>query len=387
MADWTTRLTKAEFRGFQFLTENHQTKFGNRLAIHELPGADDPEVEDQGAKAWDGKLNAYFIGPDYDLERNGFLIKLAEHGATWLQHPWLGPQWVRALEWTVSESNDKGGYCAIAIQFVPGGAQRYTVTVDKVDQAIDKTRRLSDAAVGDFALEEMSADGLTAFIAAVHSKLDVLRQAVSLATMPLRWANAVRGLIANIQGEIAALLALPDQYATALRGLADDLGMGSGQDELADTDRPRIVSRIVASAASGGQVAVSGVAATDGAVLRNLAQEETLRSRLLITSAAQIALADYQAADDRDAALATAVVALEGLLTGASDTVFDAAVGARAALIDALLAQDLAPASERDIYGTLPAALLAHRMGVDEATFLARNRVRHPLFVSGHVYG
>nr|VFK58511.1 MAG: hypothetical protein BECKTUN1418F_GA0071002_114512 [Candidatus Kentron sp. TUN]VFK64994.1 MAG: hypothetical protein BECKTUN1418D_GA0071000_13052 [Candidatus Kentron sp. TUN]VFK67369.1 MAG: hypothetical protein BECKTUN1418E_GA0071001_114312 [Candidatus Kentron sp. TUN] len=60
---------------------------------------------------------------------------------------------------------------------------------------------------------------------------------------------------------------------------------------------------------------------------------------------------------------------------------------ARTALIDALLTQDLQPAAYRDITSPLPATLLAHRMGVDEAVFLARNAVRHPLFVVGRVYG
>ena len=56
-------------------------------------------------------------------------------------------------------------------------------------------------------------------------------------------------------------------------------------------------------------------------------------------------------------------------------------------MIEALLAQDLKPAMARDVTGPLPAALLAHRMGVDEAVFMARNKVRHSLFVTGRVYG
>ena len=57
------------------------------------------------------------------------------------------------------------------------------------------------------------------------------------------------------------------------------------------------------------------------------------------------------------------------------------------ALTEALLAQDLKPATYRDVTAPLPAIVLAHRLGVDEAVFLARNAVRHPLFVRGRVYG
>lgn len=383
---WIDRMANASWRGFEFLTESHDAKSGRRLVVHEFPGADVPEVEDLGGKAWDWRLNAYFIGPDYDLERNAFLAKLAEPGADWLNHPWLGMLWVRAHSWSVSESNDKGGYCTVSVEFVEGGGSLQPTT-DRVDVAAQRLGDLSSASIADFSLEAMSAGGMTAFVAAVSSKLDTLRNAISLATLPLTWASQIRTLGAGIQEDLQALMAVPAQYATALAGMTDVLGAGSDRDDVADTDRPRLVHCVCAAATSGATQAIEGVAATDGAVRRNLIREEALRSRLLVTAAAQIALADYRAEADRDAALTTAVAALDALLPSLTDAVFEVAVTARSALIEALLAQDLQPAMARDVSGPLPAALLAHRMSVDESVFLARNAVRHPLFVSGHVYG
>lgn len=384
---WTDRMATASFRGFEFLTEAHDAKGGRRIVVHEFPGAEEPETEDLGGKAWDWKLNAYFIGTDYDLERNGLLAKLAEPGATWLMHPWLGLLWVRAHTWSLHDSNDKGGYGTISIEFLPGGGINAQPTPDRVDVAIDRTRKLADAAVDDFELEPMSADGMTAFIAAVHQKLEVLRQVIALATLPLTWASQVKGLIAGVQGDLSALMAMPAAYATAFSGLAGVLGGGSDRSDFSDTARPRAVSRIVRVATSRAVVALSGVAATDGAVRRNLQREDALRSRLLVTAAAQMAMADYRAEADRDAALASVLSAIDALLPSLPDPVFQAAVTARAALIDALEAQDLKPATYRDVTIPLPAVVLAHRLGVDEAVFLARNAVRHPLFVRGRVYG
>lgn len=383
---WTDRMSRASFRGFEFLTDSHDAKGGRRLAVHEYPGAEVPNVEDLGGKSWDWKLSAYFIGPDYDLERNGFLAKLAEPGATWLIHPWLGLLWVRAHTWSIHESNDKGGSCTIAIEFVPGG-ETVQPTPDMVDVAFDRTRKLADAVVDDFDLEPMSADGMTAFIAAVHQKLEVLRQVISLATLPLTWANQIKGLIAGVKGDLATLMGMPAAYASALRGLTDALGGGADSSDFSDTDRPRVVSRLASVATARSAVALSGVAATDGAVRRNLLREEALRSRLLVTSAAQVAMADYRAEADRDAALASVVAAIDSLLPGLPDPVFQAAVAARTSLIDALLAQDLKPATYRDVTAPMPAIVLAYLLGVDEAVFLARNAVRHPLFVRGRVYG
>ena len=383
---WTDRMSRASFRGFEFLTESHDAKGGRRLVVHEYPGAEQPSTQDLGGKAWDWKLNAYFIGPDYDLERNGFLAKLAEPGADWLTHPWLGLLWVRAHNWSLHESTDKGGYCTIGIEFVPGG-ETVQPTPDMVDVAFDRTRKLADAVEDDFGLEPMSADGMTAFIAAVHQKLEVLRQVISLATLPLTWANQIKGLIAGVKGDLAVLMGMPAAYASAFRGLTNALGGGADSSGLADTDRPRVVSRIARVATAKNTVALSGVAATDGAVRRNLLREEALRSRLLVTSAAQVAMADYRAEADRDAALASVVSAIDALLPSLPDPVFQAAVAARTSLIEALLAQDLKPATYRDVTAPLPAIVLAHRLGVDEAVFLARNAVRHPLFVRGRVYG
>lgn len=383
---WRDRLTHASFRGFDFLTESHDAKGGRRLVVHELPGAEFPEVEDLGGKVWDWRLNAYFIGADYDLARNGFLAKLAEPGADWLNHPWLGPLWVRAKSWSVQESNDKGGYCTVSVEFVEGGSSLQPTT-DRVDVVFSRLEALSMVVVDEFALEPMSASGMTAFVAAVSERLDVLRQGIALATLPLTWAGQVRGLVDGAKGDLAALMAVPRQYAVAIDGLANLLGTGGDAAGLADTDRPRVIRRLLAAASAGARVTLTGTAATDGAVRRNLLREDDLRQTLLVGAAARVAVADYRAADDRDAALAAAVAGLEGLLALASDAVFDAAAAARAALIDALNAQNLSAVQVREVAGALPAVVLAHRMGIDEDVFIARNGVQHPLFVSGRIHG
>ncbi len=385
---WIDRCERAWFREFEFLTESHTARGGRRLVVHEYPGADDPRVEDMGGKAWDYRLAAYFIGPNYDLERNGFLALLAEPGADWLMHPWLGLMWVRVAEWSVTESNESGGYCKIDIQFVPGGEAPFEVETDRVDVAFERIRTFADAAQADYEPEVLSADGMTSFIAAVQGQLEVLRTVLSLATLPLTWASQVMGLVQSVKTDIAALMALPGAYANALRGLGNMLGLGPDDDDfdLADTARPRIVRRIVTLA--GSPVAkLTGLAAVDPAVRRAVLAEDTLRKRLFIASAAQLALADYRVAEDRDSALNSVIGAIDAVLPGMSDPVFQAAVSLRVAIIDALMAQALDPAQQVDVVNPLPAVLLAHRMGIDEDVLIARNRVRHPLFVQGRVYG
>lgn len=460
-SDWRSRLTRGSLRGMEFLTERHDAKGGRRLVVHEFPGAEEPEVEDLGGKAWDWRLNCYFIGADYDLARDAFLKLLNTPGPTWLTHPWLGDLWVRARNWSVEESNERGGYCAITVEFAPGGATLRDGVTDVLDVAGARVGAFADAALDDFALVKMSAEGVAAFVAAVSSRLDRLRDALSLATLPLSWAAQIRGLVAGVKFDLAELIAVPGAYAVALRGLTDVIGgaaagdayydtagglrtgaiaaqallavssgsgasaAGAGEatvapsvaaaaigsaggsngavqqampDDFSPADRWRLVTQLAVQArpsrvfaADGAAAAmaseVGGSAVLDPAAWKNLAAEEALRGRLLIAATARVALADYRAAAERDAVLACVVAGIDALLPAASDPVFQTAVSARTAVMDALNAQDLAPATRRDVLNRLPAVVLAHRLGVDVETFMARNGVRHPLFVRGRIYG
>jgi prophage DNA circulation protein len=384
---WAQRMTTAWFKDdkLSFLTESHDTKGGRRLAIHEFPGAEEPVVEDLGGKADEFHLNAYFIGPDYDLFRDKFLLALNTPGADWLMHPWRGLLWVRAHNWSVHESNDKGCYCAISVDFAPGGMVQ-TMLVDRTDLAVVKIKEVANKATNDFAPKPMNASAFATFLAAVSAQLDKLRDVLAMAQLPLTMLHQVMGVIQGIKGDLAALMALPGAYAAALNSLADMLGLGldSASTDVADVARPRLVAALTKQAASA--LPVAGSPDYSPALLVNLASEAALRSRLLVVAAMQVALADYREAGVRDAALANVVTAIDTLLPAMSDPVFQAAVSARTALIDALLAQHLVPSNFRDIVNATPATVLAHRMGIDEAVFLAQNKPRHPLFVRGRVY-
>lgn len=381
---WKDRMATARWKGLDFLTDSHDAKGGKRLVVHEYPGSDIPVVEDLGSKADEFRLNAYFIGTDYDLERNGFLAKLAEPGADWLMHPWRGQLWVRAHHWSVHESNDKGGFCAIAVDFVPGGGSVQPVP-DKVDKAFERIKNMRNVTGAEFDLKPMPDSSMTSMIAAVQGQLDHVRDMIALASLPLTWMNQVRNVVDGLKGDVAALLAVPAAYAASLGSLSDLLGSGADANGLADTARPRVVDALAALART--PVTMPGGASDSPALHINRKREHELRCRLMLASAAQVALADYRCADDRDAALASVVGAMDAMLPDMPDAVFQAALDCRAALIDALLAQELEPAVSRDIVSPLPATVLAHRMEVDEDVFLAVNKVRHPLFVRGRVNG
>lgn len=396
---WQDRLTRARWRGQEFLTEAHGARGGRRLAVHQYPGLDAPVVEDMGGSAPAWQLTAYFIGQSYDLERNAFLDALSIPGPAWLTHPWLGDVWARVQSWSLSESNAQGGLATVTVEFVAGGGDWYDVArtgqarvfaerpelraaPDRTDVAVASVRRAAATAEAAYRPETMSANSLGKLIAKVSGKLERLRNLISLARLPLVWIGQVRAVIEGIKTDIAELMAIPGQYAAALRGLANLLGLDAADADLDDAARVRAVTSLALEAVTRASTVLVGV---EPALARNTQREEALSGVLLATAAAGLALTDYQAAADRDAALAAVQGAVDAWLPQVEDAQFAALVDMRAAVTAALLAQDLAPATSRAVVHALPATVLAHRMEADEAVLMRRNGVTHPLFVSGEV--
>jgi hypothetical protein len=258
---------------------------------------------------------------------------------------------------------------------------------------------------------------MQSYIAAVQSRLEGLRKIISLATLPLTWANQVLNVIYGVKADLQEIAGLPDAYARAWRSISNALGLhdpdggnpsglasadgnrpvldgaasSAGRlpspptprtggnspatttsslypqataDTISPLDRAAIVSRIAAAASDKRKaVAIEGAAAGDAALQANLDAEYALEQRMIAAAALSVAVADYPSEDARDTALAAVDAAVARLLPAAPDTVFQAATSARAAV------------------------LIAHQLEVDEESFIARNRVRHPLFVSGVVHG
>ena len=373
------RMQTASYRGIEFPTDSHETKGGRRVVVHEYPGGDIADSEDLGAKAWDWKINAYFIGDDYDLKRDEFITMLStESDPAWLIHPWLGAAWVRSTEWTLVENNDKERYCQITVDFVDAREDPDNPVPDVVDIAAADIDDFGSITEELFDLLPMSLEQVTEFIAGCQQQLEVLRRVISLSQLPLTAIGAINGLIQGVFVDIHAIMDTPGKYANAIRSLYS--GIVDGSKNVLHYDRPQLINRL-----TGRQV--TGRETVDPVVRANLQATETLHARLSTAAAADIALTDYLASNDRDAVLSTVQTAIDTLLHGMPDALFNSAVDMRATVTIALLSQDLRPTITRQIANPLPATLLAHRLQMDVDTFRARNKVRHPLFVSGDIYG
>jgi prophage DNA circulation protein len=382
---WRDRLKYAKWRGISFLTENHDAKGGNRLVIHEFPGRNEPVIENLGLKAAGYKINAYFIGENYDQDRNAFLNALAVAGSDWLTHPWLGDLFVAVHDWSLHESSDKGGFCTVSVDFVIGNSVPLLPTADATDTALGAIQRHRAAIV--LVTPTLSVDALTLLKQRINAALSAVRNALARARLPLAYAGELFGLVDQIKGQLADLLSLPQAYKNALGSLANVLGSlgATATEPLSDAQRVRGVTALTRLAVPTNNAA--GLGAIDTPALRQtLTDHDLARAHFLLSSAMEAALADYTGAEARDAALNAIQTAIDSLLPTASDALFEALADARVQLMRALQSQKLTSAAPRDIVQPLPAAQLAYRLGISEAAFIERNAVRHPLFVQGQIY-
>lgn len=401
---WRDRLKTAQFRGVSFKTDDHTAQYGNRLVVHEFPGAALPIVEDLGGKSPEWQVNAYFLGADYDLARDKFLAELAKPGPDKLVHPWLGRLLVWAQTWSVTESTEQGGYCRIAITFVPGIQRAGQALTDKSDKAVQRIKSVKAKAKGFLGLVAMVSAEVNQFVAAVQGQLDKLRMIISVAQMPLVWASQLGGLVGSINSELSALLALPGGYANAIGGLFDGLGLGQPRAEsnvssivavqsslIADIDRPRLVGLVLTLMPlvdpSAAALAKLDTPTQFGVLEFNLAHNQVFWAVLVVCAACELALVDYRTAADRDAVQSRVVLAIDGLVPLLPDSLFFDVLALRADFIDAMQTQVLAASVARVVVSPVPAVVLAFKLQQDVEVFMSRNNVRHPLFVQGEIYG
>ena len=377
----------ASFRGVTFYVDSHEAKGGRRKARHEYPGSDIPDVEDMGANAWDYRLTAYCIGDDYDKKRDELLAALNQPDPAWLVHPWLGRLWVTSESWTVTESIDKGGYCAIQITFWPTREDEAAAAAatDAVDQASDAAGKFGDLVESGFDLLEMSADGFAAFKSVVQGKLETLRQIISVATVPLTMIQSVQGMITGALADIDVILSIPGRYASTIRSICNTL-TDTSVAVIESRNKPRVIERL-ARQTTVPVATVTGPAAYEKNVQANIAAEDVLTDRIITETITDLAIDEYETAEDRDAILATVTETIDRLLPDMNDDLFQAAMDMRTTVVTVLTGQDLDPAVTRMIVHPLPARVLAYRLGMDVDDFIARNRISHPLFVSGRIYG
>jgi hypothetical protein len=233
---WQDSLRQAQFRGIRFEVQQHAAELGRKGQLHEYPLRDQPYFEDLGRTPRKHQVQAFLVGPDYQIQRDRLRDALDQLGPGTLVHPWLGNLTVVVLSARLIESTSKGGYCEFNIEFVESDAPlQPDERADTQDELVSRTSSLrqttSAALVQSWPLADQPAWVAQQTAVPLHNWLDSLVSAFQQSTELLQ-------LIAQLRTDLPVLLANPAHLAEQLTPICAEVGRSntSIQDwiELAD---------------------------------------------------------------------------------------------------------------------------------------------------------
>lgn len=122
-APWRKRLVPASYAGVRFHVEQQGRSGGRRVVLHEYPKRSTPFAEDMGRTAFRYQVTGYIIGPSYHTGKQALMRALDNTEGGTLMDPYLAePKKCICERYSVSETRERGGYCAFEMTFVELGS-------------------------------------------------------------------------------------------------------------------------------------------------------------------------------------------------------------------------------------------------------------------------
>lgn len=391
MSGWRERLREASFRGVAFMVDSHDHDFGRRTDVHEYALRSLPWVEDLGRAARRYWLDAYLIGPDYDLARAALIAALETEGPATLVHPWLGALTVTCTTSSLRETIRRGGEASFRLEFLEAGE-------NTAPDAGDDTAALArDAATqaGDQAAESLAAGftvaGQPGFVVdSAVTRISAMTEALETATAPVRRATAEAGAFLRraerLRTTALTLARAPGDLAGEMLELVRDAA------RLAGTPRAALAALTPLMGFGSTVAAIAGLtparrreAGNDGRLVRFVRQAaaaEAVRaiSRIDFSAQDEAAAARDALSDQIDVVAVTAADAGDDdgfLMLEALRRAMVRDVTARGASLARLITWPVA--TDR------PLLCVAHEIygdALQAESLAARNRIAHPGFVS-----
>lgn len=382
------KLVGASFRGAPFFVEMAGLDTGRRTVTHEFPGRDDPFVEDMGRRARKFRVDGYVIGDDYLDRKNALLDALEAEGPGTLVHPYYGIR--RGIGDTVSvtEQRADAGWAQFTIDFVETPLQAPVPTVD-VDSAsqVATSADATQAAVQTQFVADFDPIGLASFalgsastaIAKASAALAAKLAPIVTDTQELATLNSQ---LTVITAQASALARQPfvvlAKFLDAISGLANTAAAAPGalKDALVAAYEVDLGALVTATTATRTREFANQLAITGG-----------LRQVMAVEAARLAPVVAYASLDDATAARDQVAGLLEDQAATAGDVAFPLLVTLRSDVLRAVPGIHVFPrvvTIERRT--AIPSLLLAYQLYgsvSQEADVVARNRVRHPGFISG----
>lgn len=382
---WRDELRDGMFRGAPFYCEEAKLRGGRRQAVFEYPQREQGDSEDMGRKLRRFSLDLFVLGEEYMAARDQLLVALESAGPAWLVHPYLGELYVAVEDYDLTESTKEGGIAKFSVQFVekPTDALEDLQFEEpsRVAAAIASVQLQAPAAfAATFGVQGQSSFVQTAASSRISSMLDVIAGVAG----PVGAFNVGLRKLAN---DVTNLLLQPGTLALGLIQLQQSLTASLNLPRTALNAQLQLLRS--ARASTGGTLAPAltpshQVERENAAALQGLTVTAALLEIASLVAGAS-ATALFQSPDDQDALYAEWVSALDERMADAAGALLTSLQALKSAFVQEWRRQQRLVIGHYRVSTTAPAVVLAYRAtgdAKDEGELVARNRVRHPMFVA-----
>lgn len=382
------QLRAATLTGIKIEVPTRSATGGRNLAVHEFVGAEEPYIEDLGAKARKFSLDVVLIGPDYASRRDQLQTAFAKPGPLDYVDPWGLSVRVHVGAWELREEDKARGKAVLRLDLQREGANAQPAVVTDTGFAV----REKSGAAGASVLQWFS------------DRFDISADPARLSESPV---DAISRLVQNLKGTTLEAQASPQPVSNALADLSSlqagafgllrtPLSLGSqvqgvlGQVlGLLPPGRERY--RAARGLATGYGNDFEPIPPATATKRREIANRDILivmvRSQARIEQAKASADMPFLVREDAEAARDELSLALESLAALAPDFAFVALIGLRAAVVEDITSRaiDLKRLSRFTPLAHMPALLVAHKLYGDhgrETEIVARNAPLMPGYLS-----
>ena len=191
---YKNRYRTATFKGVAFKVEALSTEAGRANVVHEYPYRNEATYQDLGKRARQYTIEAYFVGDNFDLDRDA-LLRVLEDEATagLLVHPTHGERTVVAvggnrLSWQRQSPN----FETITLTFVEVGNQPSPVPTVATAQLTNALATATNIALGSAAPAVLNTKGSSLVATAAQA-------------LGLTQANALQGVVSKVGASVITL--------------------------------------------------------------------------------------------------------------------------------------------------------------------------------------
>ena len=396
-------LRPAQIGGIRIEVDGDSMPVGRRTADFEYPYRDAPYIEDMGRKKRVLTLDAWVCGDDCFARRDRLIALFEAKNACTLIHPWYGEKQIKPVEATVKHKYEEGRVVRFDLVFAEASDVQFPNVrkdtagalagfADELQGYVDELFALCD--FSPYLSDALDLSGVNRIIGVLSGAFRGVSQMIS----------GVRDPFGEVLGNVRALLARPEALADVVRAVFAGFAVHT-----ADTARAVAVDFVKSESNGRAPASYYEVVQLPVALVRQVARvdalpiavnsdqlaiETPLKQFVAYTLVAQAAgvlsVLPSLVKDDVKASVYAVVAAIDALTLRADDEQYALLVRLRAAVLQDYHERMAQARAVKTVCVAVPkpALVLAyeqHENALRDSELILRNKVKHPLFVTGEV--